>query len=98
MTSEAIDGEVLRIDHFGNLITNIDRKTFHTLSGDRPVAVHIASQAITNVVSTYADVAPGELCALFGSSDHLEIAARGTSAAVRLGTSVGAAVHVGRPA
>ena len=98
VTSEAIEGEVLRVDRFGNLITNIDRKTFHTLSGDRPVAVRIASHAISKVVSTYADVAPGEVCALFGSSDHLEIAAREASAAVLLGTGRGAAVHVGRPA
>jgi S-adenosylmethionine hydrolase len=98
VTGQAIDGEVLRVDRFGNLITNIDRKTFDMLSGDGPVSVGIASHAIARIVSTYAEVAPGELCALFGSSDHLEIAARGTSAAVRLGTGRGAAVHVGRPA
>jgi hypothetical protein len=96
ITPGGIDGEVMRVDRFGNLITNIDRKTFHTVSGEEPLAVHIASHPVASVVSTYADVAPGELCALFGSSDHLEIAARGTSAAIRLGAGRGAAVHVGR--
>jgi len=98
VTADTIAGEVIRVDRFGNLITNIDRKTFHTVIGEEPLAVHIASHPVAKVVSTYADVAPGELCALFGSSDHLEIAARGTSAAIRLGAGRGAAVHVGRSA
>jgi len=50
------------------------------------------------VVSTYADVADGEVCALFGSTDHLEIAANGASAALRLDLGRGAAVHVARRA
>ena len=37
--------------------------------------------SVSRVVSTYADAAPGEVCALFGSTDHLEIAANGASAA-----------------
>ena len=49
--------------------------------------------------ATYADVAPGALCALFGSTDHLEIAVNGGSAAERLGLAVAApVVQVGRPA
>ena len=36
------------------------------------------------VVSTYADAPPGEICALFGSTDHLEVAANGASAAAML--------------
>jgi S-adenosylmethionine hydrolase len=49
-------------------------------------------------VSTYADAAPGELCAVFGSTDHLEIAANGSSAARELGLDRGAPVHVIRRA
>jgi S-adenosylmethionine hydrolase len=45
-------------------------------------------------VATYADVPPGEVCALFGSSDHLEIAANGASAAAAIGAGRGAAVTV----
>ena len=39
------------------------------------------TRPIAKVVSTYADAAAGEVCALFGSTDHLEIAANGASAA-----------------
>jgi len=45
-------------------------------------------------VSTYSDADAGIVCALFGSTDHLEIAVSGGSAADRLGLTRGAAVVV----
>ena len=94
-------GEVVRVDRFGNLVTNIDRKTFERLaSADAggPLQIQIGSHQVAKVVSTYADAAPGELCALVGSSDHLEIAANGSSAAAVLDLGRGAPVHVTRRA
>lgn len=98
-TAEAdrIAGEVLREDRFGNLITNIDRKTFDKLAGAR-LEILVAGRPVSRVVSTYADAARGEVCALFGSSDHLEIAANGASAARELALGRGAAVTVARVA
>ena len=92
-----IDGQVLRVDRFGNLITNIDRKTFEKLAGG-PLDIRIGPHQVSRVVSTYADASPGEICALFGSTDHLEIAANGANAADALGLHRGAAVHVARRA
>ncbi len=77
----AIDGEVLRVDRFGNLITNIDRRTFDRLARAARSRFASARIAVSRVVSTYADARPGEVCALFGSTDHLEIAVNGASAA-----------------
>ena len=45
------------------------------------IDIAIAGRPVPRLVATYADVAAGELCALFGSSDHLEIAISGGSAA-----------------
>ncbi len=81
-----IDGLVLRVDHFGNLITNIDRRSFDKVA-DGPLDIRAGSHVVSRVVSTYADVPSGEVCALFGSTDHLEIAA-----------NRGAPVHVARRA
>jgi S-adenosylmethionine hydrolase len=92
-----IDGQVLRVDRFGNLITNIDRKTFEKLA-DGALDIRIGGHQVSRVVTTYADAAPGEVCALFGSTDHLEVAANGASAAEALGLRRGAAVHVARRA
>jgi S-adenosylmethionine hydrolase len=95
--ADRIDGQVLRVDRFGNLITNIDRRTFDKVAGG-PLDIHVGTHAVTRVVSTYADVAPGAVCALFGSTDHLEVAVNGASAAESLGLGRGASVHVARRA
>ena len=97
-TPEHVTGEVLRVDRFGNLITNIDRKTFQKLADDRGLEIRIGSHQVPRIVSTYADVSPGEICALFGSTDRLEIAANGKSAASELHIDRGTPVHVARRA
>src|SRR5213593_2864919 len=93
-----ITGEVLRVDRFGNLITNVDRPMFEKLARNGPLDIRVGAHQVSRVVSTYADAAPGEVCALFGSTDHLEIAANGSSAAAALDLGRGASVHVARPA
>src|SRR5262245_28512049 len=95
-TDDGVDGEVLRVDHFGNLMTNIDDSALGTISGT--VIVRIGELVIPRVVATYADVTPGELCALVGSSDRLEIAVNGGSAAAALGLGRGAVVQLRRSA
>jgi len=97
VNADQIAGQVVRIDRFGNLITNIDRKTFDKLAG-APLEIRVGSHQIAKVVSTYADAAPGEVVALFGSTDHLEIAANGSSVAAALDVGRAAPVHVARRA
>jgi len=95
--ADRIEGEVVRVDHFGNLVTNIRRKVFETLAGGA-IEIRVAGHEVPRVVSTYADASPGEVCALFGSTDHLEIAASGASAAAALDLKRGATVQVARRA
>ena len=92
-----IDGQVLRVDRFGNLITNIDRTMFEQLAGG-PLDIRIGPHQVSRMVSTYADASPGEVCALFGSTDHLEVASNGANAAEALDLRRGAPVHVARRA
>ena len=87
-------GQVLRVDHFGNLITNIDRKTFDHFAAGGAIAVEISGQEVPRVVATYAEAQPGALCALFGSTDHLEIALNAGDAAAALQLGRGAAARV----
>ena len=98
VTAEGLDGEVVRVDRFGNLITNIDRRSFDMFVGRDALTIGIGDREVARVISTYADARPGELCALFGSSDHLEIALNGASAAALTAAGRGAPVHVGRRA
>lgn len=96
ISSDGIDGDVCRIDRFGNLITNIDRSTFDRVIAGRPVVVTVGDTRVTAIVATYADVAPTAVCALFGSTGHLEVAVNGGSAAERLQLARGARVTVVR--
>ncbi|MGE5245616.1 MAG: S-adenosyl-l-methionine hydroxide adenosyltransferase family protein [Betaproteobacteria bacterium] len=93
-----LSGEVLRVDRFGNLVSNIDRPAFDRFAAGRRLQVRAGGQEVPQLVTTYGEVGPGEVCALFGSSDHLEIAVNGGSAAERLRLSRGAAVHLTRRA
>jgi S-adenosylmethionine hydrolase len=96
VTDTGVDGEVLRVDRFGNLTTNIDGATLGKMSG--VVTVRIGTHVIPRVLLTYADAPAGELCALVGSSDRLEIAVNGGNAAATLGLGRGAVVQLRRSA
>jgi len=87
-------GEVLHVDRFGNLVTNIDRETFQTFVGGGRPDIAVAGQPVPRLVETYSDGHHGAIAALFGSSDRLEIASPGGSAAQRLGLARGAPVIV----
>ena len=95
-TADAIAGRVLRIDRFGNLVTNIDRRTVERLAQDAGIQIEAGPHRIGRLVATYSEIGPDEVCALFGSTDHLELAANASSAVDRLGLARGAAVVVRR--
>lgn len=96
VAQDAIAGQVLRVDRFGNLVTNIDRKTFDRVTQSGAIEIRAGAHEVRRLVATYAEAAEGEICALFGSSDHLEIAANAASASERLGLARGAPVTVSR--
>jgi S-adenosyl-L-methionine hydrolase (adenosine-forming) len=94
VTGRQLSGRVLRVDRFGNLVTNIDRRSVDVFAAGGPIEIEVASHHAARLVDTYAQGESGSVCALFGSSDHLEIAVAGGSAAERLGVTRGAAVFV----
>jgi S-adenosyl-L-methionine hydrolase (adenosine-forming) len=95
-SADALHGVVQLVDRFGNLVTNIDRRTFESFAKQSAMRILAEETSIPRLVSTYAEIAPGETCALFGSSDHLELAANSASAAERLGLGKGAKVVITR--
>ena len=96
LDGDVLRGEVLRVDRFGNLITNVDRAALDRFTAGSRAIVAIDSRVGLPIVGTYADVPSGTLCALVGSTDRLEIAIPNGSAADVLGASRGAAVLVAR--
>lgn len=95
---DRVVGRVLRVDRFGNLVTNIPRAMVERLTASGPIQIQTHGHTIGALVETYASVPAGTPCALFGSSDHLEIAVNGGHAAEQLGLGAGAGVEVARSA
>lgn len=93
---DQIVAEVLRVDRFGNLVTNVDRRIFERFAGAGGIEIVAGAQAVDKVIATYADAERGSLCAVFGSSEHLEIAVNGGSAAERLSLARGARITISR--
>jgi S-adenosyl-L-methionine hydrolase (adenosine-forming) len=91
---DVLHGVVIRIDHFGNVVTNLDRRSCERLTdGGSSVRLTVGGHSVGRIVSTYSEIAAGEL---FGSTDHLECASHAARAADTLGVSVGAAVELRR--
>lgn len=91
-------GEVLHVDHFGNLTTNFDRGPLAEILAkalaDPSLVLVTVEGAVLPLVGTYSEIYPGEPCALVGSSRRLEIAVNRGSAKRQLGAVRGAKVHV----
>jgi len=84
--------EVVYVDHFGNLVTNVRPVEWERVDlRDIRIVVKDVSLAVRR---TYADVERGTLLALLGSDGFLELAVREGSAAERLGLGVGAMLEV----
>jgi S-adenosyl-L-methionine hydrolase (adenosine-forming) len=94
-TGDAIRGEVLHVDRFGTLITNIPASWIQpTGAPERAVEVTVAGRAVGPLRRTYGDVASHESLALIGSLGLLEVSVRDGHAAALLDAGRGAAVHV----
>ena len=88
----AVDGEVLVVDRFGNLVTNIEGAALGDLSRAR---VDIAGRTLL-VVGTYGDLFPGDCAAVVGSFGQIEIVQGGGSASLTLGAQRGTPLRVHR--
>jgi S-adenosyl-L-methionine hydrolase (adenosine-forming) len=75
-------GQILHIDHFGNLATNLTRKD---LEGVHKVKLSLRGTDIPGLYRTFGELEPGELMALFGSTGSLIVSEVNGSAAARLG-------------
>ncbi|MBN2515833.1 MAG: SAM-dependent chlorinase/fluorinase [Deltaproteobacteria bacterium] len=85
-------GEIIRVDNFGNLITNIHRTDMEAFLQSTTPSISIEELTIKDVKHIYTDVPKGEPLALYGSSNRLEIAVREGSASDYLGLTAGEAV------
>ena len=86
-----IEGRIMHIDRFGNLITNIHRRHFEGKQVDR---VACGSFSAYEMSEAYDEVPEGKPLALIGQSGYLELAYHGDNASQRLGLAPGILVTV----
>jgi len=100
MEDNFLYGQVMRVDNFGNLITNIGRKELEGFLETAEPIVSIGDLEVKKFGRIYSEVEEGELLALINSSDVLEIAVNMGRASKFIGLEsneiVGAGVKVGR--
>ena len=82
---KTIVGSVIYIDNYGNVITNIQRSLFEAYRNGRKFEINARNRKISQIYNRYSDIinfdleknqrkGPGDLLALFNSSDYLELA------------------------
>ncbi|HXW91931.1 MAG TPA: SAM-dependent chlorinase/fluorinase [Terriglobales bacterium] len=93
---KTLRGVVLKVDRFGNLVTNFTPHDVPALFHSPPprFRIMIANREITELHNAYADAAPNELFGILGSMGYLEIASSRASAAQLLGSGKGTEVHI----
>ena len=88
-------GVVLRVDSFGNLLTNLTPDEIPALiTNDAKVKIKIGNKEINHLSQTFADGAAAEPIALIGSNGALEISVNKGHAAKALGVNRGSEVTV----
>jgi S-adenosylmethionine hydrolase len=89
-----IEGEVIEVDSFGNLITNITRDMLHGVPTSDIVVVRCEEHETQGIYATYSDQPPMTFMAHVGSTGRLELAIVDENASAMLGVKVGAPVCV----
>jgi S-adenosylmethionine hydrolase len=86
-------GLVLKVDRFGNLITNFLATEFpRALQG--PFEMAVGLRQVNRLACNYEQFGPGEVFVIVGSSGYLEVSAGQASAAKILGVAAGAPVEL----
>ncbi|HLK17889.1 MAG TPA: SAM-dependent chlorinase/fluorinase [Bryobacteraceae bacterium] len=86
-------GNVLKVDRFGNLITNLNLEQFPQVR-THAFGLNVGMQTVSRLALTFTECAQGELFVLVGSSGYLEVATNQGSAAKALGCGAGSPVEL----
>jgi S-adenosylmethionine hydrolase len=88
-SDDGLVATVLRVDRFGNLITNLRRSDLHS-----DFVIRLGGINIRRLCRSFAEADPGEFFAIEGSTGYIEIALNQGSAADRLSVQRGVEIEV----
>jgi S-adenosyl-L-methionine hydrolase (adenosine-forming) len=91
---DGIQGWIVHIDRFGNLVTNIPEDLIEEISRSGGLKFYVGNTILHELVTSYGYVEDGEPAAYIGSSGMLEIAINKGNASEMLGVQKGAQVSI----
>jgi S-adenosylmethionine hydrolase len=94
-TASGVAGEVIHVDAFGNLVTNLPADLWPRLVAAG--RLRVGDHDVTALVRTYGDAPPGTPVALVGSQGRIEAAVVEGRADRHLGAGVGTGVSIAVP-
>ncbi len=91
-----IKGKVIYIDRYENVVTNISESLFKDMSKGKSFVIYLRAgkYELKKIHTSYSDVVEGELVALFGSDNFLEIAQNKGRAAGLLGIQLDDVIRI----
>jgi hypothetical protein len=94
--AQTLRGVVLKVDRFGNIVTNFTPQDVPALFQAEPPAfkILVGKREVTEIHANYAEGAPNEVFGILGSMGYLEIAANRAAAAQIIGATKGNEVKV----
>ncbi|NVM56868.1 MAG: SAM-dependent chlorinase/fluorinase [Desulfobacterales bacterium] len=90
-------GNIISIDHFGNLVTNIDHETFERFRDEQrseDIVIRLGKFKIQGVSKSYDSVQTGSPLAVFGSRNLLEISVNQADARTYFKANIGQAIRL----
>lgn len=91
---DGLEGTVIHIDKFGNLVTNIPKSLFEEVIAGKKVKIYVGNVILNSVEPTFASVAEGEPVAYIGSAGMLEVGINKGNAEQMLGVQKGAQISL----
>src|SRR5690606_20800196 len=93
-TRKQITGHVIRVDHFGNLITNIPKQAFDVLSKDKNYTIQFGGEKFRRIHTSYNQADQGECFLVFNDLQFLEIGIYKGNASELLGLGYDSIVNI----
>lgn len=91
---DGLQGMVIHIDKFGNLITNLSKSLIEDVIDSKNVKIYVGNTILDEIVATFGSVPEGEPAAFIGSSGMLEVGINKGNAEQMLGVQKGAQISV----
>jgi len=91
---DGLEGMVIHIDKFGNLVTNISSTQINDVIGDKSVKIYVGNTILDEIVTTFGSVPEGEPMAFIGSSGMLEVGINKGNAKEMLSVQKGAQISL----